>query len=169
MHVRPGARRAAARGRYTPSRAERDRTAIVTALRLLDWLDAHHLTLQTFTQTHLEVWLTDNGVHGARSVHAFIAWTNQRRLTTGLKVPTQRSGEPNQFVAAHEHLAMLRRCLHDDDLPLDVRVAGALLLLYGTTVTRIATLTVEDVDRSRASTFLRLDRKPVLLPGDWPA
>jgi hypothetical protein len=49
-------------------------------------------------------------------------------------------------------------------LPVQVRVAGALVLLYGITVTRVVTLTAGALTRSRNSTFLTLDRKPVLLP-----
>ena len=48
--------------------------------------------------------------------------------------------------------------------PLDVRTAGALLLLYGQFVSRLTRLTAADVEQHGHDTCLRLDTVPVLLP-----
>jgi len=47
---------------------------------------------------------------------------------------------------------------------LEIRISGALLLLYGITVTRIARLSATDIARSRTSTFLTIDRRPGPFP-----
>ncbi|MCX5174581.1 hypothetical protein [Streptomyces virginiae] len=43
------------------------------------------------------------------------------------------------------HWELLHQCLTDADLPLDVRGAGAILLLFGQHLTRITALTTQAV------------------------
>jgi hypothetical protein len=59
---------------------------------------------------------------------------------------------------------LLSRCLRDPGIPLDVRAAGALLLLYGQFVSRLTRLTAADIEQHGPDTCLRLDTIPVLLP-----
>jgi hypothetical protein len=159
------ARRAAARGRYGRNRAERDRRKIVTALRLLDWLDARHLGLNDLTQAQLDCWLVEHPQpHARAALRAFLAWTAHRGLIAKLKISIPAPRQPHLFLGEHEHLTQLRRCIHDTELPLEVRVAGSLLMLFGTTVTRIVQLSVTDLTRRRNSHFLTLGRTPLLLP-----
>jgi hypothetical protein len=60
-----------------------------------------------------------------------------------------------------ERSVLLRRCLRDDSLTLRLRVAGALVLLYGQIPTRIVELTVDNV--TSTDTYLQLKDQPVLL------
>ncbi|MEU7729165.1 hypothetical protein AB0B78_28620 [Streptomyces sp. NPDC040724] len=62
------------------------------------------------------------------------------RLTLPPTVITQDS-EPLHH---HRRLAILRRVLNDDSLPLRARVAAALVLLYAQPVSRIVRLTIDD-------------------------
>ena len=59
---------------------------------------------------------------------------------------------------------MLRRCLHDQTLPIEVRAAGTLILLFGRTTTTFADLTVADLEQNRGETYLRLGDFTALLP-----
>jgi hypothetical protein len=59
---------------------------------------------------------------------------------------------------------LLRRCLRDDNVALRLRVAGALVLLYGQIPTRIVELTADSVTRVDTDTYLQLKDQPVLLP-----
>ncbi len=52
------------------------------------------------------------------------------------------------------HWELLHQCLNDEDLPLDVRTAGALLLLFGQHLTRIVTLTTENLTAHDGHTVL---------------
>ena len=49
-------------------------------------------------------------------------------------------------------------------MPLDVRTAGALLLLYGQFVSRLTQLTTTCIEQHGPDTCLRLEATPVLLP-----
>jgi len=46
---------------------------------------------------------------------------------------------------------LLNRCLHEDDIPDDVRAAGALVLLYGLQLSRIVELTNSHLHRRHAA------------------
>ncbi|MFE5550177.1 hypothetical protein ACFQ71_41490 [Streptomyces sp. NPDC056534] len=62
------------------------------------------------------------------------------RLTLPPAVITHDSEPLHQ----HRRLAILRRVLNDDSLPLRARVAAALVLLYAQPVSRIVRLTIDD-------------------------
>ncbi|NHI06710.1 Cro/Cl family transcriptional regulator [Streptomyces sp. KO7888] len=56
------------------------------------------------------------------------------------------------------------RCVDDMTLPLDVRAAGALVLLYGVPVSRIAQLTLQDIEEREDGTYIALGARPILMP-----
>jgi integrase len=58
----------------------------------------------------------------------------------------------------------LRICLTDTGMPLDLRVAGALLLVYGLTLSRIAYLTRDDIVHRDGQTWLRHYGHQLLMP-----
>lgn len=58
----------------------------------------------------------------------------------------------------------LKRCLNDEQLPLDVRAAGALVALYGLTVSKIIRLRPTDFRRRDAEGYLNIDASPLPLP-----
>ncbi|MFB7378090.1 XRE family transcriptional regulator [Kitasatospora purpeofusca] len=157
------ARRRSARGRYRIAAAATDRADIRTAIEFLTWLDDNQLDLDTVRQEDLDLWLTTNPTR-YRSVTAFIRWATARRLITGITLANRRSGPPSQFMGQGEHQEQLKRCLNDETLPLEVRIAGALVGLYALPLTRIAELTCERFHRDGGSSYLTIERNPVLLP-----
>src|SRR5207244_10393186 len=69
------------------------------------------------------------------------------------------------FLEEDHHLDLLRRCLTvDDSMPLEVKVAGGLILLYGVRVSKIHALTADRLSRDGQGTYLAIDSVPVLLP-----
>jgi hypothetical protein len=74
------------------------------------------ITLEQLRQAELDVWLTEHPTLVAQT-RCFIAWTNRRRLTTGLDVRIAAHGEASRFLDVGEHLQQLRRCLRGDHLP----------------------------------------------------
>ncbi|MFF8271799.1 hypothetical protein ACF059_31140 [Streptomyces sp. NPDC016562] len=75
------------------------------------------------------------------------------RLSLPPAVITQDSEPLHQ----HRRLAILRRVLNEDSLPVRARVAGALVLLYAQPVSRIVRLTSDD---ETVSTVRLGDRRP---------
>ena len=157
------ARRRAARGRYTTRACTHDRSDIRTAVKFLTWLDENHLDLAAAGQEDLDLWLTTHPtLH--RSIGSFIRWTTARQLTGQITIPTRRSGLPVRFLGEREHHAQLKRCLNDEELPLEVRITGALIGLYALPVTRFVELTTDRFHRDQGSAYLSIERNPVLLP-----
>lgn len=156
------ARRSAARSNYTSSAAARDRAEIRAATHLLADLDQQGLTLTGLTQTHLDRRLAGHPP-GAEHLRCFLTWTAARGLTGPLLVAVQRHGPPTHFLDEDEHLAQLRHCLHDP-IPLTVRVAGSLVLLFGQPLTRIARLTAGAISHRGDQVLLTVADHPVLLP-----
>ena len=71
---------------------------------------------------------------------------------------------PAGFLDHHEQARQLRTCLNDTSMPLDLRVAGVLVLVYGLPLSKIAYLTRDDITRHHGQTWLRHHGRQMLLP-----
>jgi hypothetical protein len=63
-----------------------------------------------------------------------------------------------------ERQECLKRCISDEQLPLDVRVVRALVALYGLTISRIIRLTHTDIQTRDGDVYLSIDKSPLVLP-----
>jgi hypothetical protein len=121
-------------------------------------------TIGDLTQPVLERWLAEGSTRTKREVAPFLAWTAARRITPKLTVARQRNDVPSRFLDEQQHFDLLKRCLTDETMPLAVRVAGALILLYGVRVTTVATLTTTDRFTRSNGAYISLGGTPALLP-----
>jgi hypothetical protein len=87
-----------------------------------------------------------------------------RRLASQVTVPGLPRSELAGLITEDSRWELLSRYLRDPGIPLDVRTAGALLLLNGQFVSRLTRLTAADIEQHGPDTCLRLDTVPVLLP-----
>ena len=162
--VLPRTRRRAARLGASASTPKYARTRIETAAHFLVWLRGNNRTLAEATQHDVDTWIA-SGASTRRRVRDFLTWTHARGLSAALQVRwLGREGLAEHVLGDDERWTLLRRCLRDDSLALRLRVAGALVLLYGQIPTRIVELTVGDVTTSDTDAFLVLQNQPVLLP-----
>ena len=162
-YLLPRTRRRARRRRFTIHSARTPRAQILAALEFLTWLHDHGTTLDAIAQGDIDVWLT-TGPPRHYDVAAFLHWAADRRLTAVVGVPRRRSKGVGQFLDHDQHTHQLRRCLQDTTLPLDVRVTGALVLLFGPPVSRIVALTTADLEHRDTGLYLTLGVKPIQLP-----
>ncbi|WP_033819398.1 hypothetical protein [Kitasatospora sp. MBT63] len=139
-------------------------TRINRGVQFLTWAANQQVELAQVTQEQVDQWLTE-GSRARYQLRDFLVWTARRGLSRDLLVPHLSKPDP-AGMDEDDHWDMLQQCLHDDELPLDVRVAGALVLLYGQQVSRIVRLTAADLSRTGEQTFLTLEQAPVLLPAD---
>ncbi|GHE24243.1 hypothetical protein [Streptomyces hydrogenans] len=77
---------------------------------------------------------------------------------------SHRSKAEPELLDEDTHWDLLQQCIHDEELPLDGRVAGSLLLLFGQHLSRIVILTTAYLDTTGGRTTLRLDDTPIHLP-----
>ncbi|MFF3006621.1 hypothetical protein ACFVTF_27900 [Kitasatospora sp. NPDC057940] len=139
------------------------RAQVSVTLDFLEWIAAEQLTLVSAAQADVDRWLA-SGATTRRRLRDFLRWARRCHLVGDLQVPWQPDGEPANFLDEDEHLSLLHRCINDPALPLDVRVAGALILLYGMPATRVVRLTHEDILPRKDSVYIRLGDDPVVMP-----
>lgn len=161
-HALRRARQRARRRPLTPQAATHIRTQVILSLDFLAWLDERGTTLATANQSDLDAWLTQ-GSQTRYFLAPFISWAAGRDLCD-LTVPHKPRPAPAGLIDDDQRWSMLRRCLHEPALPLEVRAAGVLVLLFGRTTTSLAQLTVADIHQTEGETYLWLGEFTVLLP-----
>lgn len=157
------ARRQAGVRLHTTSAAQLIRRRVRLALSLLNWLDVRHLTLAHLDQDQLDTWLAAN--RSRYDIKQFLDWAAQRGLTAPHTIVTPPAATAAPILAEEERWQQLHRCLTDTTLPLEVRVAGSLILLYGIPGERLRHLTTDEISGSAAAkTFLQLGQARLWVP-----
>lgn len=160
------ARRRTERGRYTDAASRADRAQIRAAIGFLAWLDTVETSVERIDQRHLDTYLSQNPAK-LEPLTAFLRWIRDRGPGSVLALTARQSafGPAKEFQEFEEYQNQLRRCLTDDSLPLDLRVAGALIRLYGMSLDHIVELTKDRFRRAdERDAYLTIDKHPVLLP-----
>jgi hypothetical protein len=157
------ARRTTRRRSYTQAAGNGARGRIRTAAAFLGWRDEHGLTLESVSQGDVDQWLA-GGPTPRYGVRAFLTWAADRGFAPKLTVPSRSSRQPQRLLRDEDRRQQLRRCLNDTAPPVDVRAAGALVALFGITISRVVELTADHISQHEDATYLIVDQHPVLLP-----
>lgn len=157
------ARRRLARGRGSNGVGGGIRGEILLILSFLAWLDERKLNLATVRLGHLEDWLAA-GPNRRHDICTFLTWAHRRGLTADHDITHARIGPGKPPLTDEQRWTELRTCLTTEDLPVRVRTARTLTLLYGLPSERIRHLTVADIDHRGEETYLRLRRRALLVP-----
>ena len=140
------------------------RARITVANQFLTWLEDNHIRLADATQHDVSTWV-GQGASTRHRLRDFLRWAHAGGFAADLEVRWLVSeGLPGHILDDDERWALLWRCLRDDSLSLRLRVAGALVLLYGQIPSRIVELTTGSITTSGSDTYLALRDHPVLLP-----
>lgn len=139
------------------------RAQISVAVELISWLHKHGMTLRDLRQEHLDRWIADGSTYHRR-IRAFLAWARRGGLLPGLDAPRAEPRRHTDPLDADQRLRLVGTLLADDTLDLRDRVAGCLLLIFAQPITRLARLTVDDVDDDARPIRLRLGPEPLELP-----
>jgi hypothetical protein len=162
MVLRRARNRARART-FTEASGSWARQQIRVALDFLAWLDHRGTTLADLTQPDIDNWLT-SGPSQRYTIRHFLRWASGHQLAPALDVPLRKARNPDQILPEAQRWDQLQRCLRDQSLPLHIRVAGGLLLLYGQPVSRTVQITTTQISHRDGSTYLTFGQHPVLLP-----
>jgi hypothetical protein len=90
--------------------------------------------------------------------------TNKRGLTRNLEYPGRPRAAPTLFLDDQDHDDQLRRCLTGTSMPLELRITGALIRLYGLPIIHIVHLTTDRFHQDEHGAYFTFDKNPVLLP-----
>lgn len=154
-------RRRADQGARPRTYTRHARQQITTAARFLSWLTERDTTLREVTQTDLDTWLA-SGPAGYQ-VRAFLGWAAEHNRCRSLHVPPL-GHNPGLTTSDDDRFAQLTQLLHDAELELTDRVAGALLLLYGQPLSRISAITTDQITHRDQQVFLRFGHHDVHTP-----
>lgn len=113
------------------------RSTLLGAIDLVVWIEARNLTLATCTQVELDVFFA-RSVTMERAIK-YVRWLGRRGAMPKLKTPVRE--KPKRVAADEEsRLETIARLLTDESLPLQVRVSGLLVGLYGQMMGRLRQL-----------------------------
>lgn len=158
------ARRRDREGKFTVGSARFLRQRVHAALHFLAWLDQHGWSLATLRQKDIDLYLAA-GPTTRYQVRDFIHWAVRHREAPQVVVPLRQQLRPSNAYDEPGRLERIASLLRDDSIPIEIRVAGALVLVYGQHLSRIVTWTVDRVghDERSGAVTLRFDRVPVTL------
>lgn len=154
-------RRSAERASRPRTYTRNARATISAAAAFSNWLADHSIPLAEAGQTDVDTWLT--GGPARYQARDFLRWAANSGHSRTLLVPTL-GRTPGRTLGVDERRKLIARLLHDDDLELTDRVAGALLLLYGQPLSRITAMTTEQVTTRDQQTFMRLGHEDINVP-----
>ncbi|MFF2549118.1 hypothetical protein ACFVUY_42055 [Kitasatospora sp. NPDC058063] len=158
----PRARRAASRRDGFKHRIRWAYTRINLAAAFLAAMHELGLALADVTQHEVDAWLAE-GPGTRYVVRDFAVWAARRGHSRPLLVPHRPKAEP-EGLDEDSHWDLLQQCLTDTAMPLEVRAAGSLLLLFGQHATRIAALPTSALGTADDHPVLVLDQTPIRLP-----
>ncbi|MFF3088819.1 hypothetical protein ACFVRB_27820 [Streptomyces nojiriensis] len=157
-------RRQAPKHPVTSNQSASVRSAVRAAVTLLGWLREQDTALALCTQSHLDEWI-DSGPTTRYSARGFVEWCRKNRhIGKDLEIATREKQSHVQPTDEDERWAVSRRLMHDDDIAIEDRFAGLLVLLYAQPISVVSQLPVTAVITEGPQTSLRLGDTPLLLP-----
>ncbi|MCI2421123.1 hypothetical protein MOQ72_27135 [Saccharopolyspora sp. K220] len=161
-HVLHRLRRFADRGPVTEKQTQQARDEIRQAIAFLAWLRERGLLLAACRQAEVDAWYA-SAYTARRLTHAFLRWAMRNKLLARVTIPHQDTRNPAPL-SQHHRLALIRRLVTDEDIPLLTRVVAILMLLYAQPLTRVLRLTVDDVLHENGEVSIRLGEPPTPVP-----
>jgi hypothetical protein len=138
------------------------KTELKSAAALLDWLADRGTPLADVKQADIDAWLA--GPRPDRYVaRSFVRWAIGRGLMGKVEFPAGRKTAITPAVAVRDRVALTHRLLHEDGIEVRDRVAGVIVVLFAQPVTKIASLTVEDVAINDETVAIRLGETAITL------
>lgn len=113
-------------------------------------------------------WTRENPEHARTRLRGVLNWAMQgRHCPRSLAVPTMKISR-RPALSEDERLAVLGRLLTDTEIPMRLRVAGVIALLYAQPLGRVVRLTVDDiVTAATPCCYDSASRRRPSPPGCW--
>jgi site-specific recombinase XerD len=136
---------------------------ITEAGKFLRWLlDEHNTTINDLQQAHLDAYLSE-GTTTRTTIRNFIQW----RARAGIAPPFKtryRGARTTPLTSSRQRLDLIKTLIEAEHVALSTRIAALILLLYGTPVSKICELTLDDVSTTPARTTIKLGALPAPVP-----
>jgi hypothetical protein len=135
----------------------------IHATAFCTWLAEHHHRPTALSQVDLDSYYTALKIGHRQSLRGFLNWAMTSHHIPKLTFARTRF-TTGEALTHTDRLDLLRRFITDGDGSLRMRVAACVLLLYAQPVTRIMTLTIDDIVDKDAAMTLRLGDPPAPVP-----
>jgi hypothetical protein len=145
------------------SQTNHTKQEVTQAGAFLTWLAGRGRAIGQCQQADIDTWHTES-LATRRPSQSFLRWCMKTGRMPRLTLPPAVITQDSEPLHQHRRLAILRRVLNDDSLPLRARVAAALVLLYAQPVSRIVRLTIDDITDDETTVTVRLGDPPSPLP-----
>jgi hypothetical protein len=110
----------------------------------------------------IDAWYAEDATK-RRLIYAFPRWGMDNRAMPRVTIPTIGTENPTP-ISQHRRIALIRKVMTSDDLPLTDRVAATLILLYAQPTRRLIRLTIHDVLTDGDQVTIRLSDPPTPVP-----
>lgn len=136
----------------------------ITAEVFLDWITERGLRPAQVRQADIDAFYNSHKTYQQQSVRSFLTWAMDAGHIPRGDAPVLRFGK-GPGISQDERLALIRRFAEGEDgLPLYLRVAACLMLLYAQPLSRILRLTPGDLIRDDDGLSLRFGTPPSPVP-----
>ncbi len=139
------------------------RAVVEDAAAFLAWLHRRSKSLSECSQADLDEWLATHA-SSRQPARTFIVFAMNKGAMPKLSLPKIVKSPPAAASDLNGRLAMAHRLLTDDGLDPADRVVGALVVIYGQRLTKVAKLSVEDIIEEGGQIFLKLGNDALLIP-----
>lgn len=160
-HLRVARQRARTEAQFAGQRRE-----LAQVRQLLAMLHTRGLTILSANQPTLDAWLADGPTERLR-VKAFLRWCRASGVQTALNISGSVAAPlPAVFLIPEQERAMLLRKILDPQAEIEpaLRLAAALVLIYGFRSHKIAGLSLTDISLGAEVVSIRFGAEPLHLP-----
>ncbi|WP_181722911.1 hypothetical protein [Nocardia gipuzkoensis] len=153
-----------AQDKVTRGAVQNARATVLTAIRLLIWLDEHGIALLDVTQDHLDAYLASHPGRGVVLVR-FIDWTNHTGITHDLRIPPQQRPDLQVQLSDDQRWHYVETLLHDNTIRRYTRIAGLFMLLFAQPLSRICRMRHDQVTLQPGGAVTTIfDTVPIEMP-----
>ena len=153
-----------AQNKVTRSSVQNARATMITAIRLLIWLDELGIALADATQDHFDAYLSEYPGRGT-VLNRFIDWTNHTGATNNLRIPTPQRPDLQVQLSDDQRWAHVETLLHDNTIRRYTRIAGLFMLLFAQPLSRICRMRHDQVTIEPDGTVTTaFDTVPIEMP-----
>ncbi|WP_149482028.1 phage integrase family protein [Mycolicibacterium sp. P1-18] len=136
---------------------------ITEATKFLRWLlDEHGTAVDDLRQDQIDSYLSEGPTTRA-AVRNFVRWRAAAGIA-GRFETRYRTAAHTPLMTSARRLALIKTMIEADHIVPSARIAGLILLLYGVPVSRIAELTVDDIEAGADGTSIKVGALAAPIP-----
>ncbi len=137
---------------------------ITEAGKFLRWLlEEHGAIADNLQQAHIDQYLA-GGTSTRKHIRNFVHWLHPGRPRRRKVTVPYRAAKSTPMITQSQRIELVRNCLEFTQVALSTRVAGLISLLWAHPLVKIASLTIDRVERGPEGMTIKLGENPASVP-----